>query len=772
MNAKRDREEDQLKDPVCDMPVSRDSEYVYDYAGKKHFFCSQHCLKKFKATPEQYLNKETPPRGKTDGRSKVYTCPMHPEVEQEGPGSCPKCGMDLEPKEVSREEGDDTEIKSMTRRLWVGAALSIPIVLIAMGHMVGIPIHAWIPVSLSNWFELILATPVVLWGGWPFFQRGWKSVVTWNLNMFALIALGTGVAWGYSLAATVAPEIFPRAFRSAEGIVPVYFEAAAVIVTLVLLGQVLELRARKRTSGAIRELLQLAPDTARVIRDGKETEVPLDDVREGDLIRIKPGEKIPVDGELTDGSSSIDESMITGEPIPADKQAGDKVTGGTVNQTGSFLMKATKVGKDTMLSKIVHMVSEAQRSRVPIQRLADQVAAVFVPAVVIIAVITFILWALFGPEPRFAYALLNAIAVMIIACPCALGLATPMSIMVGIGRGASDGILFKNAEALETMEKITTIIVDKTGTLTQGKPSLTEVHVTEDFDEHEVLKLAASVERQSEHPLAAAIVQGSEKRDISFSEVRDFKSATGGGVSGTVDNRAVLVGKPRFLEDQKVNGLEALRDKAGALQEQGHTVIFVAVDGKAAGFLAVSDPVKDSTQEAIKTLHGMGLKIHMVTGDNEKTARHVAEQLGIDEVKAGVSPEDKHERVKALKSSGDRIAMAGDGINDAPALAAADVGIAMGTGTDVAIESAGVTLIKGDLQGTVKALKLSRAVMSNIRQNLFFAFAYNSLGVPIAAGILYPFFGMLLSPMIAAAAMSLSSVSVVGNALRLRRVSL
>jgi Cu+-exporting ATPase len=680
--------------------------------------------------------------------------------------------MDLEPKELAKEDEVDTEAKSMTRRFWVSAVLSLGVALIAMGHMIGIPIHMWIPRAHSNWFELILATPVVLWGGWPFFQRGWKSIITWNLNMFTLIALGTGVAWLYSVAATVAPDIFPHAFRSEEGIVPVYFEAAAVIVTLVLLGQALELRARKRTSGAIRELLQLAPDTARVLRDGKEVEIPLNEVRVGDLIRIKPGDRIPVDGELTEGASSIDESMITGEPIPVDKREGDKATGGTVNQTGSFLMKATRVGKDTMLSQIVHMVGEAQRSRVPIQRLVDQVAAVFVPVVVVIAIVTFILWALFGPEPRFAFALLNAIAVMIIACPCALGLATPMSIMVGIGRGASSGILFKNAEALETMEKITTIIVDKTGTLTQGKPRLTEVYVTGSFDENEVLILAASVERQSEHPLAAAIVQGSEKRNLSLSEVRDFQSTTGGGVSGKVDNRAILVGKFSFLEDRKVKDMEEFRDKANDLREQGHTVIFVAVDGKAAGFLAVSDPIKESTQEAIRTLHDMGLKIHMVTGDNEKTARHVAEQIGIDEVEAGVSPEDKNKRIKALMAKGDRVAMAGDGINDAPALAAADVGIAMGTGTDVAIESAGVTLIKGDLLGIVKALKLSGAVMSNIRQNLFFAFAYNSLGVPIAAGLLYPFFGILLSPMIAAAAMSFSSVSVVGNALRLRRVKL
>jgi Cu+-exporting ATPase len=664
--------------------------------------------------------------------------------------------MDLEPKEVSKEEGDDAEVRSMTRRLWVSAALSIPVVLIAMGDMVGIPIHAWIPGPLSNWLELFFATPVVLWGGWPFFRRGWKSVITWNLNMFTLIALGTGVAWIYSLAATVAPDIFPHAFRSAEGIVPVYFEAAAVIVTLVLLGQVLESRARKRSSGAIRELLQLTPDTARVLRDGKEEEVPLDEVREGDTIRIRPGERIPVDGELTDGRSSIDEAMITGEPIPVDKQEGDEVTGGTVNQTGSFLMKATKVGKDTMLSQIVHMVSEAQRSRVPIQRLADQVAAFFVPAIIIIAIITFALWAFFGPEPRYAYALLNAIAVMIVACPCALGLATPMSIMVGIGRAASVGVLFKNAEALETMGRITTIIVDKTGTLTQGKPRLTEVYATEEFDEDQVLSLAAAVEQQSEHPLAAAIVQGSEGRDVSLSEVRDFMSTTGGGVSGKVDNRDIVVGKWDFLEGQNVKDLEELRDRANDLREQGHTVVFVAVDGQAAGFLAVSDPIKESAQKAIRTLHNMRLRIYML----------------IDEFEAGVSPEDKNKRVKALKANGDRVAMAGDGINDAPALAAADVGIAMGTGTDIAIESAGVTLIKGDLQGIVKASKLSRAVMANIRQNLFFAFAYNSMGVPIAAGILYPFFGVLLSPMIAAAAMSLSSVSVVGNALRLRRTKL
>jgi len=754
-------------DPICGMEVAASSEHRAERDGKTFHFCSAHCREKF-LREEDGQERATP----DTGHAAIYTCPMHPEVEQEGPGSCPKCGMDLEPKETLAAEEDDLELKSMTQRLWICALLSILVVVIAMGDMVGIPIHAWMSGTVSNWLELILATPVVLWGGWPFFRRGWKSIVSWNLNMFTLIGLGTGVAWGYSLVATLAPELFPAAFRTEDGIVPVYFEAAAVIVTLVLLGQALELRARKRTSGAIRELLQLAPDTARIARDGKEEDVPLDDVQEGDSIRVKPGEKIPVDGEVTEGSSSIDESMITGEPVPVDKKEGDPVTGGTVNQTGSFLMRATKVGEDTMLSRIVHMVSEAQRSRVPIQRLADQVAAVFVPTVVTAAVLTFIVWAWVGPEPRFAYALLNAVAVLIIACPCALGLATPMSIMVGIGRGASDGVLFKNAEALETMEKIETIIVDKTGTLTEGKPKLTEIHTTNGFDEEDLLRLAGSVEQQSEHPLAAAIVRGMEERGLSPSDVRDFDSTTGGGVSGKVDKNDVLVGKQKFLDEKDVEGLDALTDKANELQEQGHTVIFVAADGKAIGILAVSDPIKESTPQAVDALHEMGINVHMVTGDNEKTARHVAEQLGIDDVDAGVSPEDKNERVNALKESGASVAMAGDGINDAPALAAADVGIAMGTGTDVAIESAGVTLVKGDLRGVVKAVMLSRAVMRNIRQNLFFAFLYNALGVPVAAGILYPFSGVLLSPMIAAAAMSFSSVSVVTNALRLRNARL
>jgi len=757
------------EDPVCGMDVDESTEWTAEKEGQTYYFCSKHCRDKFLSGPRD--NGSTGQR-EAKAVGNIYTCPMHPEVEQEGPGSCPKCGMDLEPKTISAEEEEDPELKSMTRRLWMSALLSVPVVVLAMGEWIGIPIHAWMSGTVSNGLELILATPVVLWGGWPFFQRGWRSVVTWNLNMFTLIALGTGVAWLYSLIATLAPGIFPDAFRTEEGIVPVYFEAAAVIVTLVLVGQVLELRARKRTSGAIRELLQLAPDTARVVRNGNEEEVPLDQVEEGDTIRVKPGEKIPVDGEVTEGRSSIDESMITGEPVPVDKKEGDAVTGGTVNQTGSFLMQATKVGQDTVLSQIVHMVSEAQRSRVPIQRLADQVAAIFVPAVVIIAILTFIVWALVGPAPRFAYALLNAVAVLIIACPCALGLATPMSIMVGIGRGASSGVLFKNAEALETMEKIDTLIVDKTGTLTEGKPKLTEIIPADDFDEPDVLRLAASVEQQSEHPLGHAIVQGLEERELTASKVRNFESTTGGGVSGQVEEERILVGKREFLQEKRVEGLDALSAKADELQEQGHTVIFVAVDGRAAGILAVSDPIKASTPEAVKALHDMGLSIHMVTGDNEKTARHVAGALGIDEVEAGVSPEDKHERVKALKADGRRVAMAGDGINDAPALAAADVGIAMGTGTDVAIESAGVTLVKGDLRGIVNAFKLSRAVMRNIRQNLFFAFVYNSLGVPVAAGVLYPFFGLLLSPMIAAAAMSFSSVSVVGNALRLRRVEL
>ncbi len=752
------------KDPICGMDVDESTEYKTEAEGKTVYFCSKHCLQKF-------LNGETGEDKKPVAPGSLYTCPMHPEVEQDHPGACPKCGMALEPMEPTGED-DDTELNDMTRRFWIGLVLTLPVFIIAMGgHLPGDPIGKLIPASVSKWIEFVLATPVVLWAGLPFFKRGWRSVISWNLNMFTLIAVGTGTAYLYSIVAVFFPHVFPESFRS-HGEVALYFEAAAVIIVLVLLGQVLELRARKRTSGAIKELMGLAPSHARVVRDGKEIDISLDAVQEGDILRVRPGEKVPVDGTITEGSSTLDESMLTGEPVPVDKQAGDSVTGATINGTGSFLMAATKVGRDTVLAQIVRMVGAAQRSRAPIQHLADRFARIFVPAVIVTSLLTFAVWASIGPEPRLAFALVNAVAVLIIACPCALGLATPMSIMVGVGRGAQTGVLIKNAESLETMEKVDTIIVDKTGTLTEGKPSLTEIIPAEGFDKDELLRLAASAEQNSEHPLATAFVNAAKEKGLALSKASDFNSTTGGGISATAEGRAVLVGQPDFLEKSGVKGLDALRDPANQLQSKGHTVIFVAIDGQTAGILAVSDPIKSGTPEAIKALHKLGLKIHMLTGDNEQTARSVADDLGIDEVRARVSPQDKHDYVKALRAKHHVVAMAGDGINDAPALAAANVGIAMGTGTDVAIESAGVTLVQGDLRGIVKAVHLSRAVMRNIRQNLFFAFIYNILGIPIAAGVLYPFFGVLLSPMVAAAAMSFSSVSVVTNALRLRNVKL
>jgi Cu+-exporting ATPase len=703
----------------------------------------------------------------------IYTCPMHPEVEQEGPGTCPTCGMELEPKFVADvDEDDDSELRNMTVRFWVSMAFSVPVLLLAMLPMIGVTLGL-APV-VSRWLQLALSTPVVLWAAWPFFVRGWRSVITWNLNMFTLISLGVTAAYFYSVAAMLMPGIIPDSFKE-HGHVAVYFEASAVIVTLVLLGQVLELRARRRTSSAIKELLSLAPPTARVIRNGQEREVPLDDVHEGEILKVVPGEKVPVDGEITAGKSTVDESMITGEPLPVTKREGDAVIGGTVNQTGSFLMRASRVGEDTVLSQIVQMVANAQRSRAPIQRVADTVAGWFVPAVVVIAVLTFVAWALFSPaEPRLAFALVNAVAVLIIACPCALGLATPMSIMVGVGRGAKDGVLIKDAEVLEILEKVDTIVVDKTGTLTEGRPSLTAIVPVEPTTESALLAASAAVEQNSEHPLGRAIVDAAQERKMKLDAVENFDSTTGGGVTGVVGGKQVAIGKSAFLADQNVTGLEAHQAEAEQLQREGHTVMFAAIDGKFAGLLAVSDPIKESTPAAVRELHALGLKIIMLTGDNECTARAVAEKLGIDEVEAGVSPQDKNERVRALKAEGRKVAMAGDGINDAPALAEADAGIAMGTGTDVAIESAGVTLVKGDLRGIVKAVRLSRRTMRNIRQNLFFAFIYNALGVPVAAGILVPLFGIgaLLSPMIAAAAMSFSSVSVVGNALRLRAARL
>ncbi len=781
--------------------------------GKTVYFCSEHCRQKFLGNPapekqnplldlnaasnqhasgkytcpmHQEVQSDKPGSCPTCGmalesarpsaqkQTVISICPMHPEIEQEGPGSCPKCGMDLEPKIAqAKSEEDDSELRNMTGTFWVGLVLTVPVLLLAMLPMIGVPVNRWLGATLHSWLQLVLSTPVVLWCGWPFFERGWKSIVTWNLNMFTLIAIGTGAAYFYSVVAVLFPGLIPEDFKH-HGMLEVYFEAAAVIVTLVLLGQMLELRARRRTGTAIRELLSLAPPTARIVRDGQEREVPLLEVHQNDILRVRPGEKIAVDGKITEGRSTVDESMLTGEPLPVEKNKDDPVIGGTVNQTGSFLMVAEKVGQDTVLARIVNMGAAAHRSRAPIQKVADLVAGYFVPVVVVVAVITFLVWSIAAPkQPALAWALVNAVAVWIIACPCALGLATPMSIMVGIGRGAKEGILIKDAAVLETLEKVDTIVIDKTGTLTEGRPTLTECVPASPFTEEDVVRFAASVEQNSEHPLAHAIVTGAKDRGINIPTVEAFESVTGGGVHGTVEGKSVLIGKKSLLAEQSVQNVAALDGRADELQQQGRTVMYVAVDGRFAGLVAVSDPIKDSTVEALRSLHGLGMRVIMLTGDSEKTAKVVADKLGIDEFHAGVRPEDKYERIKALKTEGRKVAMAGDGINDAPALAEADVGIAMGTGTDVAIESSGVTLVKGDLRGIVKALKLSRNTMRNIRQNLFFALIYNALGVPIAAGILYPISEhLLLNPMIAAAAMSCSSVSVVANALRLRTMRL
>ena len=703
----------------------------------------------------------------------VYTCPMHPEVRDVRNSGCPICGMALEPETLTIGEEDTSELDDMTRRFWICTVLTVPLLIYVMSGMFGVDFSQYgIPSQVLQWAELVLATPVVLWGAAPFFVRGWQSIKSRNLNMFTLIAIGVGAAYVFSIVATFFPNIFPDSFRDASGQVGVYYEAAAVIVTLVLLGQVLELKARSQTSGAIRALLELAPPTARrVDENGEEIEVSLDEVVTGDKLRVRPGEKLPVDGTVIDGNSNVDESMVTGEPIPVSKVAGDTVTGGTVNGTGTLLVEAVNVGADSVLSKIVQMVAEAQRSRAPIQKLVDKVAGWFVPIVLICSVITFIVWAIFGPEPAMTYALVNAIAVLIIACPCALGLATPMSIMVGTGKGAQNGVLIKNAEALESMEKVDTIVVDKTGTLTAGKPELTAIDAQVGQDEDEFLALVASVESASEHPLAEAIVRAAQERSLIIPKATDFNSTTGEGVQAVVDGKKVAIGNSKLMES--LNSFDnELSTKADVRRKDGETVMFVAIDGKAAGIISVADPIKPSTKEAISLLHDAGLKVVMLTGDNEKTAQAVANKLGIDEVYADVSPEDKNRIVKEMQDSGKLVAMAGDGINDAPALAQANVGIAMGTGTDVAMESAGITLLKGDLMGIAKAYKLSHATMRNIRQNLFFAFIYNALGVPIAAGVLYPIFGILLSPMIAAAAMSLSSFSVIANALRLRRLKL
>ena len=704
------------------------------------------------------------------GANVIYTCPMHPEIRQEGPGNCPICGMALEPETITGEEGENPELTDFRRRFWIGLILTLPVFALEMGaHLLNF--HHYISGTASNWIQLVLATPVVLWAGKPFFERGWQSLKTRNLNMFTMIAMGTGVAWLYSIIATLAPGIFPEAFRQG-GTVAVYFEAAAVITVLVLLGQVLELKAREQTGGAIRALLDLAPKTARRINEnGEEEDVPLDQIKVGDLLRVRPGEKVPLDGIVTEGKSAVDESMVTGESMPVKKEPGGKVIGGTMNQTGSFVMKAERVGKDTMLSQIVHMVAEAQRSRAPIQRLADIVSSWFVPAVILCAVIAFTVWMIYGPSPAFSYGLIAAVSVLIIACPCALGLATPMSIMVGVGKGAQAGVLIKNAEALERMEKVDTLVIDKTGTLTEGKPTVTKIVSAEGFGDDELLAFAASLEQGSEHPLAHAIVVAVKDKGLDLSQAQDFDSPTGKGVIGKIKGRDVALGNVMLMEERSVD-VSSLSAQADELRSEGATVIFIAVDGKVAGLLAIADPIKETTPAAIKALHSQGIRIVMLTGDNRRTAEAVAKTLNIEEVEAEILPENKGRIVKKLRDEGKVVAMAGDGTNDAPALAAADVGIAMGTGTDVAMESAGVTLLKGDLTGIVRARKLSVATMNNIRQNLFFAFVYNTAGVPIAAGVLYPFFGILLSPIIAAAAMSLSSVSVIANSLRLKIIKL
>ena len=771
-------EVEMVKDPVCGMDVDPETtSHHHDHGGTTHYFCGPGCKTKFKADPEGYLSGDIQRAKAAAGAAMPadaeYTCPMHPEIVQIGPGTCPKCGMALEPMMVSLDDGPNPEYVDFKRRMFVGLIFTVPLFLLAMGEVIpALNIAALVPPLWSGWVQLALATPVVLWAGLPFFERGWESIKTGHFNMFTLVALGVGAAYLYSLVAIVAPGIFPAGFIGAEGHVAVYFEAAAVITVLVLLGQVLELGAREQTGNALKALLELAPNTARIIRgNGDEEEIDIAMVLTGDRIRVRPGEKIPTDGIVLEGGSAVDESMISGEALPIEKSTGDALIGGTLNGNGALVMEATRVGRDTMLSQIVQMVADAQRSRAPIQGLADKVAGFFVPAVVGIAVLAFVVWAIWGPDPALAYGLVVAVSVLIIACPCALGLATPMSIMVGTGRGAQAGVLIKDAEALELMEKIDTLVVDKTGTLTEGKPKLVAVLPEAGHDEAEVLRLAASLERGSEHPLAEAIVKGAEARGVEMVNAEDFEAITGMGVKGVVDGKAVALGNAKMVAEMGLDG-GALADTANARRDEGETVMFIMLEGKIAGLVSVADPVKETTPAALKALHAEGFRIIMVTGDNERTAKAVAGKLGIDEIRADVMPEDKARIIKELQDQGHKVAMAGDGVNDAPALAQADVGIAMGTGADVAIESAGFTLIKGNLDGIVRARRLSRATMNNIRQNLFFALIYNAAGVPIAAGVLFPFFGILISPMFAAAAMSLSSVSVISNALRLRSVKI
>jgi Cu+-exporting ATPase len=825
---------DMAIDPICGMMVDESSPWHAEREGKTYYFCCEHCRTKFLGQAASPTTVQLRPEFTSGGASHaphhhghhghaaatvkpsaaakyfcpmcpgvesdkpgdcprcgmalernpawvapasgktIYTCPMHAEVRQDHPGDCPICGMPLEPLAITAGDDDeeDAELRDMSRRFWIGAALTLPVFVLAMAHLIpSAAVQAWGDSHVSRWMQFALTTPVVFWAGWPFFRRGWRSLLTGHLNMFTLIAIGVGAAYVFSAVAMLMPGILPHAMQHG-GKVGIYFEAAAMIIVLVLLGQVLELRARSRTGSAIKALLNLAPPTARRVVPGGDQEVPLHDVNVGDALRVVPGDKVPVDGVVVEGRSSVDESMITGEPIPVEKAAGDKVSAGTVNGTGGFIMRAERVGSDTLLGQIVSMVAEAQRSRAPIQSLADKVSSVFVPAVLAVSVITFVVWMWLGPAPQLAYAIVNAVAVLIIACPCALGLATPMSIMVGVGRGAQEGVLVKNAEALERLEKVTTLVVDKTGTLTEGKPKLMDVVPIAGIDEQELLRLVASLEQGSEHPLAESILRGAKEQGIALEAAKDFHSVTAGGVMGTVEGCTVMVGKPAFLRSEKVTGLEPLETAAAKLQEEGKTAMFAALDSQPAGIVAVADPIKSTTAQAIDELHALGLSIVMLTGDNRRTAATVAKKLGIDAVEAEIEPAGKASHVKMLRERGEHVAMAGDGINDAPALSEADVGIAMGTGTDVAMQSAGITLVRGDLRGIAKAIRLSRATMSNIRQNLFFAFIYNALGVPVAAGALYPFFGVLLSPIIAGAAMSLSSVSVIANALRLRKVKL